>query len=428
MTIFSVLLAPCLGALLAANGAPGSAVAAAPPAQLTLEEAIAAARARSPRLEAAAALAEGARAASRLAGRWPNPTVELNTENLTRGGWHWTPPADPTVAPGLDAFALLTQSVELGGKRGARRALAGAEAGAADASLARTERALVLDTVRTYLDALRARETLAALNSHREAFDVLQQAMASRVREGVVAESDLAKFQAEAGRLRAQEARTSIELDRSLALLAAIIGEASPVAAERLMEPAAGPLRAGPADALATGSLERSPEVRVARALEARSASALALERARRIPDLAVSGGYKRTAGFDTAVLGVSMAIPLFDRNGPAVAMATGEARSAAAERAAVEARVVAEVRASLQAARLLQERARLAEEEVLKPAEVVRNAARAAFREGASNILNVVDSERVYLEARREVLQVRLDALAAGIETRLLLGEEILR
>jgi outer membrane protein TolC len=64
----------------------------------------------------------------------------------------------------------------------------------------------------------------------------------------------------------------------------------------------------------------------------------------------------------------------------------------------------------------------------MLRPAEVVRNAARAAFNEGAANILSLVDAERVYLEAQREALQVKLDALAAGIETRLLLGEEILR
>ena len=64
----------------------------------------------------------------------------------------------------------------------------------------------------------------------------------------------------------------------------------------------------------------------------------------------------------------------------------------------------------------------------MLRPAETVRNAARAAFREGSSNILNLVDAERVYLEARREALQVKLDALAAGIEVRVLLGEEVVR
>jgi len=418
MTILPILLAACLAA----------AATSPPPAALTLEEAVAAARARSPRMEAASALVAGAREASRLAGSWPNPAVEVSTENITSGGWYWSPPADPAAAPGLDAFAVLSQSLELGGKRGARRALAGAEAGAAEASASQVERSLVLDTVRLYVDAVRARETLAALNAHREAFDVLQQAMASRVREGVAAEADLAKFRAESGRLQALEARTRIEMDRSLALLGALIGDPAPVAAPRLVEPKGWPAIAGEVEALASAAVERSPDVRAARALEARSAGALKLERSRGVPDLTVSGGYKRTAGFDTAVLGVAMAIPIFDRNRAAVAMAAGEARASASQRAAVEARVAAEVRASLEAARLLDQRARLADEEMLRPAEVVRNAARAAFNEGAANILSLVDAERVYLEAQREALQVKLDALAAGIETRLLLGEEILR
>ena len=162
--------------------------------------------------------------------------------------------------------------------------------------------------------------------------------------------------------------------------------------------------------------------------MEARAASALALERARRVPDLTFAGGYKRTSGFDTAVLGVTLAVPLFEHNGVATALASGETRATARERSAVEARVAAEARTAVEAARLLQARAGRADEDVLKPAEVVRNAARAAFREGGANILNLVDAERVYLEARREVLQVKLDALAAGIEARLLLGEEILR
>lgn len=413
----SILLVLCLGAVTGQSA----------PAPLGLEQAIVAARDNSGLRRAAVERAEGARTAARFAARWPNPAVEVRAENLVGGGWHWSAPSDPAHAPAVDAFALLNQPLELGARRRARRALAEADAATASASLAQVERSLVLDTVRLYLDALRARETLAALDAHLDSFASHQQAMTARVREGVAAEADLAKFQAEAGRLRAFQARTRIEMNRGLALLAALIGEPDPVAPERLQEPAAWPLLAL-AGAPPPDVLQRSPDVIEARALEGRAASALEVERSRRLPDLTFSGGYKRTAGFDSAVLGVVVAVPLFDRNQGGVAMARGEARAAASQREAAERRVAAEARAALEAARLLEERARRADDEVLKPAETVRNAARAAFREGSSNILNLVDAERVYLEARRELLQVRLDALAAGIEARVLLGEEIVR
>jgi cobalt-zinc-cadmium efflux system outer membrane protein len=394
---------------------------------LTLEQALAAARATSGLRQAAAARADGARHASRLAGRWPNPSVELRTENLTGAGWQWSPPADATRGPALDAFAVLTQPIELGGGRTARRGVAEADASSAEAALAQVERRIVLDTVRLYLDALRGRETLSALEAHLDSFASHQQAMAARVREGVAAEADLAKFQAEAGRLQALATRTRIEMNRNLALLGALLSEPEPIEPARLVEPAG--WLSSPAGAEAVSrAVRHSPDVAEATASERRAVQALALERSRRVPDVAVTGGYKRTAGFDSGVLGLVVAVPLFERNGAAIAQASGDVRAASQERVAIESRVAAEARAALDAARLLDERARRADDEVLKPAETVRNAARAAFREGASNILSLVDAERVYLEARREVLQVKLDALAAGIEARVLLGEEIVR
>jgi cobalt-zinc-cadmium efflux system outer membrane protein len=184
---------------------------------------------------------------------------------------------------------------------------------------------------------------------------------------------------------------------------------------------------AGDAEALATRARDASPAVRLARARQARAAGSLALERARRMPDLTVAGGYKRTGGVDSAVAGVFLPIPLFDRNRSGIATAVGGARAAERECATVEALALAEALAVVEAARTLGEQARRVDDEVLKPAALVRTAARSAFREGATDILNLVDAERVYLDASREALQLKLDAAAAAIEARLLLGERIL-
>ena len=118
------------------------------------------------------------------------------------------------------------------------------------------------------------------------------------------------------------------------------------------------------------------------------------------------------------------MAIPLFDRNQRAIAMAGGEAKAAVSDRAAIEQRVAAEARAIFEASQSLAERARRVDEELLAPAALVRLAARASYSEGATNIVAMVDADRVYLDARREVLQVKLDALAAAFEARVLAGE----
>ncbi len=410
---------------------PGQAGPSSTPSPFPLEQAVTTALASAPQRAAASALAESARAAAKEAGRLPNPAIDVHAENIVASGWHWRPPADPTLAPGLDVFAVLTQPIELGGKRGARRAVAEGDATTAAAVLSQIERGLVMETVRLYLGALRAREMLKALDENRGEMADIQRAVAARVREGYAAEADLAKYQAESARLDSESVRLRIDLTRNLAQLEALFGRAGPSSGldpGQLVMPAPPPAAAISAADLAARAVERSPDVQAARAREARAAKVLSLQQAERVPNLDVVGGYKRTSGFDTAVLGVAMAIPLFDRNQRGIAAAGGEARATVFDRAAVEQRVVAEARAIFEASQGLAERARRVDEELLAPATLVRLAARTSYSEGAANIVAMVDADRVYLDARREVLQVKLDALAAAFEARVLAGEEILR
>ena len=410
---------------------PGQAGPSSTTPPFPIEQAVTTVLASAPQRASASALAESARVAAQQAGRLPNPAIDVHAENIVANGWHWRPPADPTLAPGLDFFAVLTQPIELGGKRGARRAVAEGDAAAAAALLSQVERGLVMETVRLYLGALRAREMLKALDENRSEMAEIQRAVAARVREGYAAEADLAKYQAESARLDSESVRLRIELTRNLAQLEALFGRAGPASGldpGQLVMPAPRAAPAGSAADLALRAVERSPDVQAAKAREARAARALSLEQAQRVPNLDVVGGYKRTSGFDTAVLGVAMAIPLFDRNQRAIATAGGEAKAAASDRTAVEQRVAAEARAIFEASQGLAERARQVDAELLAPAALVRLAARTSYGEGATNIVAMVDADRVYLDARREVLQVKLDALAAAFEARLLAGEEIVK
>jgi outer membrane protein, heavy metal efflux system len=415
---------------LAASAAPASpqAVAAGSPAKITVEQAVSTVLARSPSRQAAQAKRDAAQKAAESAGAWPNPSIEIRSENWTFGSWAWTPPPEPGSPPGLDFFAVLTQPVELGGQRGKRIGIAQAEHAAAEAAMAQVDRALVMETVRYFMDAVRSREWLQALDSNREGLDTLLRAMTSRVREGYAAEADLAKFQAESARVQTQLLRARLDLARSLAQLGSLMQEPVPLRAEQLAEPVLHPIPAGNPAELAARAAAASPEVLAAKARAARAAQALSLEQARRVPDLNVAGGYKRTAGFDTAVAGLMIAIPLFDRNKQAVALAAGDHAAALSDVAAAEARARADAQVVFDAAATLVERAARVDDDLLKPAELVRTAARSAFREGATDILLLVDAERVYVDARREAVQLRLDAIAAALEARLLLGEEIVR
>jgi cobalt-zinc-cadmium efflux system outer membrane protein len=149
------------------------------------------------------------------------------------------------------------------------------------------------------------------------------------------------------------------------------------------------------------------------------------VERARSVPNLFVSGGYKRTAGFNTGVLAVTVPVPLFDRNRAAAAVAEGELRAAEIGLAFVRNAARAEATVLADAADRLASYAADVERIEVEPAAVVRVAARAALEEGAGDLLRLVDAERVHAEVTRDVLDLRLDALLAAIDARLALSEE---
>ena len=392
---------------------PRGPIAAAP---LTLSAAVSRAMTDSPRRRAAASVAEGARDAARYAGQMVNPFFELRTEN-------WTP-STRSPSPTLDVFAVITQPLELGGKRTLRRQVALSESELAQTALTALERNLALETVHAYVAALRARALVDTLTANRDGLTTLVASVGRRVDEGYSAEVDLLKFETEAARIDGDVARARLELERSLTTLGVVIGSTIPIDASQLVEPERHPVPLPGSDAIAA-SIARHPAVIAATASVARARQMSALERARRLPEPAISGGYKRTAGYDTAVLGVSFAIPLFDRNRTEIARSMGVERGATADRDAVLQQITAHGASAIRIAQTIADQADRATQHLLEPAEGVRRATLAAFREGTADVLKLIDAERVYADVHRAAIELRLDALLATIEARFAIGEE---
>lgn len=403
--------------LVALTLAAALATASPPSPPLTLAQAVAEARQASPLLGQVQRLADGSAEAARLSGRLLNPLVDVRIENLG--------PTSRLALP-RDVFAVVSQPLEIAGQRGLRHDLAAAERDLAGANLQVVTWQVTLRTVQLYIQALKARSLVETLTANRDGLVTLIETMRRRVAEGYAAESDLLKFETESARMDIEIARASLELARSLGALTFVIGTALPIRSEQLVQPdpVAAPVIASGAmpDAIA-----RHPELHSAAMRLSRARQLAALEHARRIPDPVLSAGYKRTGGFDAAVVGVTMAVPLFDRNGTATARAQGEERAAASERDAVARRLASEAAALIATAEVLSQRAARAGRDLLEPADAVRSAARAAFREGTADVLKLIDAERVYGEVRRAAIELRLEALSASLEARLALGLELL-
>jgi cobalt-zinc-cadmium efflux system outer membrane protein len=381
-----------------------------------LAEALERVHAVAPQRRAAQARIQAAEGAMRQANRLPNPSLDLHQENLGAGA-----PVDQT----LDVFAIISQPVEIGGKRAARTAVAAANVRAAQAAVRQAERNLALETVRLYLGALQAHSFTEFLSRSHEELQTLVIAMTRRVAEGYTAEADLMKFYTEMARMETQLVRAKLHFNQSITELSALLDLSPPLIGSRLvMPPMIDPPPGDPTE-LAQQAVERQPEIIAAQARLDHARHTLVLEKARRLPDPALTAGYKRTGGADTLVTGVSVPLPVFDRNADNIDRATAEEHAAALELEALRKQRLAVTVTLMQAAQELAERARNIDQQLLQPAEVVRNAAHVSFREGAANILQLVDAERVYTETRREALELKLDAYAKTFEARLLLTEE---
>jgi cobalt-zinc-cadmium efflux system outer membrane protein len=388
------------------------------PGTLSMREAVALALAHSPLAAAARVQAEGAARAAKAAGRLADPTLDLRVEN-------WRPWADDFAAStDLDVFAVVAQPLDLF-TRGGRKAQARGERDEAVAARLRAEHDVQLDTVRRYLETWRGRDLVAALEAQDANLAGIVSAMEKRVAEGYAAEADLLRFRAEAARAANRLARARIEYERAQAELAFLVGR--PLQGIALEAPVLPSPPGGDPDTVAEAALEHRPDVAAARARAARAHGSMALEQSRRYPDLALAGGYKRTTGLDTAVVGLVATIPVFERNGRATARAEADARAADLELVATVTRARADAAILVRAARDMQHRLARLDEDLVRPAESARRSALAAFREGATDVLRVVDAERTNAEARQEALDITVEAFLVTGRARLAAGLEVL-
>lgn len=383
---------------------------------VTLRDTLLQARVQSPARLAAAARVDAADSSRAWAGRPLNPTTEFRWEN---------------IAPGLrsalsaDIFATLTQPIELGGKRGARRGVALATADGARATMGFVERMLDIEIAQRFLAVVRERDRRRTLTEQAEGLAEIVRILERRVAEGVTAEADLRKIETERTRVETDAVLATIAATRELTALGALAGWTRPPPPEALERPVVELPAGAEADATLLGAVDRRPDVRIAASRLEAARQHLRFEEARAVPDLHVTGGFKRTAGYDTGLVAVLLPVPLFERNRASIALADGNVRAAALELDQTRRIAVGEARAAREAAIELTRRATDAATRLTQPAAVVRAAARAAFTTGAGDLLRLVDAERVWAETRLTVDALAIEALRATIEARLALAEE---
>ena len=306
--------------------------------------------------------------------------------------------------------------VEMGGKRAAR--IAAAERGR---DIAVEIRAAV---VAAFFETLAAQERVAlALDSvdlARKATD----AVAKRVAAGKVSPVEESKARvAEAG-VRVELAQAQSEQRNARGRLASLLGA----------NPPRFTLVAGNVEALplvpsldsVQQRLSVSPTLRRAQLEMERRRLLVDVERSKRVPDVTFSLGVKRPNELqrDQLFFGVSVPLPLFDRNQGNLLEALKREDKARDELQALNVRVGTEVMQARERLDAIRGEVDVLQRDVLPGAKSAYDAATIGFENGKFNFLEVLDAQRTYFAAKSQYLKALAEAHRAAADIDRVLGD----
>jgi len=363
---------------------------------LTLPDAIQNALDYSPRLKSAVASVEAAKGVENQAGYLPNPEIGFEAGNVAgSGGFGGTDSAELTYS--------LMQTVEIGGKRSARRNAAKAARGAAGTALMAEQLNIKRDVRIAYYDAL-AKDEAAKLAVEREqlAKDVLQ-TVSEQVQAAVEQEIQLSKAEVAYATSAIARERKEHELKIARGKLAGLLGVSA--LNNSLDHAHFFELEAPGSIENYRANLDRIPDIQRFLHIKTEKESLLDLERARAIPDPDFSLGVRDFKGSDdhAFVFSVSLPIPVFNRNSGNVARARAEVKQAANDARQAELILEQQLAESWEQWSTYYSEARRLRRELLPSAEKAFELARVGFAEGRSSYHEVLDAQRTLFDARSQ-------------------------
>lgn len=373
------------------------------PANLTLSQALDEAEARSPAIIAARAQVGMAQGRLRQAGFRLNPELSVEVENFAGTGEY-------NGARGLETTVAINQRLDLGGRRRARVGVARAELAAAEIRLAIARADLAQQVREQFARAITARDRLRlAEESDRRARELARIA-GQLVDAGRDPPLRALRARSAAAQVAAELVAAQAEEAASRRTLASLFGVTSPP------DSVAGSLLD-----LSPGALdpEQSLDVQLAEVERLAAEAELGQQLAQRNLDPAVGLGVRQFRGSGDIALvgGLSVPLPVFDRNQGNIAASRSNVAAAEARRASALATVTVRARNAIAAVESAEARVRALEGAAIPEAFEALRLTQQAYREGRASLLELLDAQNAYTSAEAALIDARLALALATAE-----------
>ncbi|MFI9652770.1 TolC family protein [Guyparkeria halopsychrophila] len=381
-------------------------------ARLTLEAAEQAAIQGDEGLQAADRRRAGLAATAEAADELPDPRLSVALQNLP------TDTFQLDDSPMTQTVVTLSQSLPPGDTLAYRGELAEARVAGSAAALATADRQLKREVRRLWLAVYREEALGRLLEAERELYRELLESARTSYQVNEASGSDLVVLQARRSRIEDALERRRGEAEAARARLARWVGDAA-------RRPLPDSLPARLTD-LPQGDLNHQPELDRLRAeLEAARAQVGEAEE-QFAPEIGLQVGYGLRAGSEPNTLsaGVSVSLPIFSerRQSPRLRGAQQSAQAAQLDltkRARDLAAQADSIRARLAA---LDRRVAHFETDIIPELQQVAEMIRGEIGSGRGEFDALIEAERVVIEARQELLTLRLDRAEQLIDLRYLL------
>jgi len=330
----------------------------------------------------------------------PNPTLsgEYGTSRILGGG------DESQFSVGV------SQVFETGNKRNRRVAVAELELQQVRSEISALERRLVVEIRTAYTNALSAARQLDVLEKLISANLEIVRVVEARLKEGDVAPLDVNLIKVEADRLRIQTIQARNDLETALLQLKNIIG-ADVAESIRLAPQAERPPRLDLGlTELTDIALRERADLQTAKLGEDLGTARIDLAKANSVPNVAGSITYsrnKRITEFPPIIgggvtnrdneltFGVTVDIPIFNRNQGEIAQASGEKTQATRNREFLESTIKRDVAVAFRKYRAAAETLTIYAVQIIPRSEENLKSIRAAYGFGEFSIFEVVNEQR---------------------------------
>jgi len=335
----------------------------------------------------------------------PNPTfdTEYGTPRFLGGEGEY------------DFSAGVSQTFELGGKRSKRVQVAELELQQIRAEVLSLERKLAVEIRTAYTNALAAARQLDVLEKLIVANAEIVRVTEARLKEGDVAPLDLnlVKVEADGLKIKAIQARNDLEtaLLQLKTLIGADVAEAIKLAPQTERPPR---LDLGLSE-LTDIALRERADLQAARLGEQIGSARINLARANAVPNITGSVRYSRNKGIldfparlgggnfpntdNSLTFGMSVDIPVFNRNQGEIASATGEQLQATRNREFLESTIKRDVAVAYRKYRAAAETLTIYAVQIIPRSEENLKAVQQAYGFGEFSVFDVVNEQRRLIE-----------------------------